>query len=322
MELSIIIVNWNSEKYIRQCLKSIYKNIKRINVEIIVVDNASYDGCKKILENEYPKVRFIQSEQNLGFAGANNLGFKYSAGKVVLFLNPDTEVIGTSIDNMYEHLITCKDSGAIGCKLLNADRSLQTSCVQPFPTITNQIFDIEWAKFHMKNLRLWGISPIYLLSDTPLAVEAVSGACLMIKRNIFEKVGLFSKDYFMYTEDLDLCYKITMSGYKVYYDSNSEIIHFGGGSTDTKRNSKFQNVLMRENIKTFMKKFYGKTYANCFQFAFVFNACIRTYTYILLSIIRGKIPCNNTLKKWINIYSWSLNQENWAKILNNKAKHG
>lgn len=319
MDLSIIIVNWNSAKYIRGCLDSIYKNVKGISLEIIVIDNASYDECKRILKSEYPKVKFIQSKQNLGFAGANNLGFKNSTGKVLLFLNPDTEIIGTSIKNIYKKLITISDAGAIGCKLLNTDLSLQTSCVQPFPTILNQVFDIEWLKFHTPQLSLWGISPINLESDNPLPVEAISGACLMIKRDLFEKIGLFSNDYFMYTEDLDLCYKIKKANYKTYYDSKSSVIHFGGGSTNIEKNNKFSDVLMRESIKTFMKKYYGRNYASLYQFVFIFNACLKIYILILLSTLRGK-KYLNILKKWLNIYSWSLNREKWAKILNNKAR--
>src|SRR5215475_8918812 len=142
-DLSIIIVNWNSKAFVRKCLVSLYANTQKTKFEIVVVDNASYDGCGEMLRAEFPKVHFIQNDKNLGFAAANNLGFESTAGRNILFLNPDTEVIGPAIDTLVEFVDHNPKAGVVGGKLLNTDKSIQTSCIQRFPTILNQVLDAD-----------------------------------------------------------------------------------------------------------------------------------------------------------------------------------
>ena len=136
--LSIVIVNWKSADFLRKCLQSIFANASDMSLEVIVVDNASFDGSAELVEREFPGVHFVQSKENLGFAGANNLGVRSAKGRNLLFLNPDTEVIGTALERMSSFLDATPDAGAVGCKLLNTDGTVQTSCIQPFPTILNQ----------------------------------------------------------------------------------------------------------------------------------------------------------------------------------------
>ena len=124
MDLSIIIVNWHSADYVEACVQSIREQTAAVNYEVIVVDNASYDGCGERLAHEYPGIIFVQSQCNLGFARANNLGSEYAQGPVLLFLNPDTEVQDRAIDRLYAHFQTLPDSGVAGCRLLNSDGSV------------------------------------------------------------------------------------------------------------------------------------------------------------------------------------------------------
>lgn len=132
MELSIIIVNWNSLAFLRACLVSVYQHIAEIPFEVIVVDNASPEDDIDSLKQRFPDVQLIKSVVNLGFAGANNLGFKESKGDYVLFLNPDTQLIGNAIETMLDQAKLLPDAGVVGCKLLNTDLSVQTSCIQRF----------------------------------------------------------------------------------------------------------------------------------------------------------------------------------------------
>src|SRR4051812_49105945 len=124
VDLSIVIVNWNSAGYVQACVRSIQTHTRDITYEIIVVDNASFDKCREQLATDYPDVRFLQSDQNLGFGGANNLGAAQSAGRVLLFLNPDTEVRGGAIHRLYRRLTRIDDVGVLGCRLLNSDESV------------------------------------------------------------------------------------------------------------------------------------------------------------------------------------------------------
>ena len=126
MTLSIIIVNWNSTDYLRECIASIYEWTRGVTFEIIVVDNASPDEDVDVLKIQFPDIRLLKSATNLGFAGANNYGFRCSSGEVVLFLNPDTKLISPAIDVLLKHKNDLPKAGIVGCKLLNSDLSVQT----------------------------------------------------------------------------------------------------------------------------------------------------------------------------------------------------
>src|SRR5664280_1246315 len=141
VDLSIIIVNWNSKSFLRQCLISLGARCKSPASEVIVVDGGSFDGCAEMLAQDFPWVIFIQSETNVGFARANNSAVSRARGRCLLFLNPDTEFLEDSISILMSRLEALPNAGAVGCQLLNSDGSLQTNCVQAFPTIWNQVLD-------------------------------------------------------------------------------------------------------------------------------------------------------------------------------------
>ncbi len=156
MELSIIYVNWNSTGYLADSIASVYATTGGFPVEIVVVDNASPLDDVDTVRQRFPDVKVIKSLNNLGFAGANNLAFAYSSGENLLFLNPDTRVIGSAIGTMLEHLKSLPKAGVIGCRLLNADLSVQTSCIQTFPTILNQVLDADFLRNRWPECPLWG----------------------------------------------------------------------------------------------------------------------------------------------------------------------
>src|SRR5262249_2706071 len=158
-----------------------------------------------------------QSKKNLGFAGANNAAFAHSRGRNVLFLNPDTEVMGNALSVMCSALDAIPDAGGVGCTLLNSDLSLQTSCIQAFPSILNQTLDFDFLQHLFPKSTLWGMRPLYAPAGPAVTVDIISGACLMVRRITFEQVGQFSTDYFMYAEDMDLCYKFTLAGWRNYF---------------------------------------------------------------------------------------------------------
>src|SRR5271170_2135321 len=245
-ELSVIIVNWNSAEFVCGCIRSIRQHTTGLICEIIVIDNASYDGCDKVLQVDDLGVTYLQSDRNLGFAKANNLAFEASRGTSLLFLNPDTEVVGPAILTLYRALHQLPAAGVVGSKLLNHDGSLQKSCIQSFPTILNQVLDSEYLVRKWPRSKLWGMAPLYRPTDHPEVVEMISGACLMLKREVFQKVGRFSEDYFMYTEDADLCYKVCRAGWKNYYVPEASVVHFGGGSSK-QAVSNFSAIIMRES---------------------------------------------------------------------------
>ena len=309
MDLSIIIVNWNSKDYLQKCIASILVWTTDINYEIIVIDSASYDGCEEMLRQHFPQVRFIQSDKNLGFAKANNVAFAVSLGQYLLFLNPDTEIDIPAVNIIYDNMQKLPNAGAIGCKMLNVDRTVQTSCIQSFPTIINQVLDSEFLRKVWPKSALWGNAPLFSAQMRPEQVEAIAGACIMVKRSIFEQVGFFSEDYFMYAEDLDLCYKIRQAGYTNYYIPDAAVIHFGGGSSG-KGPSDFAAVMMRESLWRFMKKNRGNIYGMAYRASILISAIGRLLLLMILlplqPIRKSGASWNASLKKWKAILTWSL----------------
>ncbi|MBW1929143.1 MAG: glycosyltransferase family 2 protein [Deltaproteobacteria bacterium] len=316
LELSIIIVNWNSADYVLKCIQTIKEQTLDTDYEIIVVDNASFDGCRDRLSDLHPDVIFIQSQYNLGFARGNNLGAKYASGSVLLFLNPDTEVRNNAIDRLFRCIQSLPDSGALGGKLLNSDGSIQTSCVQPFPTILNQLLDAEIFRHWFPHSKLWGNRAIFENVNGPVEVEVISGACLMIKHEVFDIINAFSTDYFMYSEDLDLCFKTQKVGLRNYYCGEAVIIHHGGGSSRRSIN-KFSAVMMCESVSRFLRKWRGSSYANSYRCAMTMSATLRLTFLLLMSARyldrRKRETFRNAITKWFAILRWSIGLEKWVK---------
>jgi len=309
MDLSIIIVNWNSRDYLRKCIGSILATPLELAYEIVVIDAGSFDGCGQMLSETFPRVRFVQSQKNVGFARANNEAFQVSHGQCVLFLNPDTEEVGPAISAMYARLQTLSGAGAVGCKLLNPDRTIQTSCIQSFPTIINQILDAECLRSRWPKAALWGMAPLYESGSEPKTVEAISGACIMLKRQVFQQVGLFSEDYFMYAEDIDLCYKVKQAGYKNYYIPEATVIHYGGGSAQT-ASSNFSFVMMRESNWRFLRKTQGRYYGMVYRASMLVCAFVRLLLLAALFPVRRarqqRDALSASVRKWQAVWRWSL----------------
>jgi GT2 family glycosyltransferase len=284
--------------------------------EVIVVDNASFDGCGERLARGYPDVTFVQSQGNLGFGKANNLGVQHSKGEVLLFLNPDTEVLDSGIDRLYEHILKLDNPGAFGCKLLNSDGSLQRSCVQKQPTLVNQVLDTDLLQRLFPKSNLWGKAAMFKNESAPAKVDVVSGACLMIQKTVFERIGEFSPEYFMYAEDLDLCFKTRQIDLHNYYIGSATIVHHGGGSSN-QSGSNFANVMMRESVFRFLRKTRGRRYSYCYRISLGGVALIRMGLLGMLYpawLAQGKRRSWNTaIRKWFRILRWGLGLERWVR---------
>jgi hypothetical protein len=316
VELSIIIVNWHSADYLLACIRSIYKQTSAINYEVIVVDNASFDGCGERLAYEHPDVIFLQSQRNLGFARANNLGAGNARGAVLLFLNPDTEVRDRAIERLYANFMTLHDAGVIGCRVINSDGSLQTSCVQSLPTVLNQMLDADILRRLFPKAGLWGTTALFEGGVTPAEVEAVSGACMMVRREVFDLVGGFSSDFFMYGEDLDLCFKLRRAGLRNFHLAKSVIVHHSGGSSQqTQKN--FSVVMMRESVKRFLQKNHGSLCSGCYRLALSSVAIIRLALLGVLFPVwlarRRTHGWSAAFRKWYAILRWGIGFERWVR---------
>jgi hypothetical protein len=265
IDLSIVCVNWNSVDYLRECIGSIYEMTRDVSFEIIVVDNASPAGDVTILEQDFPEIKLIKSATNLGFGGANNLGFRHSTGEHVLFLNPDTKLITPAVTLMLTQLRSLPDAGIVGGKLLNSDLSIQTESIQRFPRILNQLLDIEYLRLRWPACRLWQIGPLFGSATGPTRVEVIPGACQMLKREVFQSAGLYSKEYFMYAEDIDLNYKVAALGLNSYYIGNAVIVHHGGKSSRQQKVSQWSTKMKFRAMVTLFRKRRGYVYSNAYR---------------------------------------------------------
>ncbi|MGC8741647.1 MAG: glycosyltransferase family 2 protein [Candidatus Sumerlaeaceae bacterium] len=230
--LSVVIVNRNTKDVLRVCLRSLHQPQPADDVEIIVVDNGSTDGSSEMVTSEFPRVRLIALPENRGFAVANNIGMRQARGRYFLVLNSDTEIIGDALQQISDFMDTHPDVGALGPKLLNPDGTLQYSC-RRFPSFRTALFHRYslMTKLFPRNR----FSSQYLMTDIghdkTMDVDWVSGAALVIRREVFESVGGFDEEFFMYAEDVDWCYRIKMAGWRVVYLPDARILHHIGKST-------------------------------------------------------------------------------------------
>ncbi len=308
MDLSIVIVNWNSREYLEKCLASIHGNTKGVTFEIVVIDSGSFDGCDQMLRAQYPAVRFLQAAHNEGFAKANNEAFRQTVGNTVLFLNPDTEVVGAAVELLYRRLHALPRSGIVGARLLNSDGSLQSSCIQAIPTILNRVLDSDFLKNRYPTAKLWGMAALFAKGEEAQEVAAISGACLMLRRQTFIEVGLFSEDYFMYAEDVDLCYKALKAGYTNYHVPTAVVVHHGGRSSD-QAVSTFSTVMMREATWRFLRKTRGPVYGAGYRLSMFGSAIGRLAALMAGRVVLRGADCETSIRTWAAVLRWALNRE-------------
>lgn len=272
IDVSIIIVSFNTRELTSECIRSIVDNLKQLNYEIIVVDNASSDDSVGYLKKAFPQVIMISSPENLGFSKANNLGVKIAKGRFLLFLNSDTVVYPGAIEHMVKLMDEKQDAGAATCFLKLPNGKLDDAAHRGFPT--------PWrAVTHFSGLS--GILPGSMFLNgyhlgfcdlkTLHQIEALAGAFMIVRRQAGDEVGWWDEDYFFYGEDLDFCYSLAQKGWKIYFDPRVTVLHYKGASGGIKKISKEITTATRETrrkvtiarfnaMKIFYKKHYRKKY--------------------------------------------------------------
>jgi len=232
MDLSIIIVNYNVRQFLENALTSIQRAMAGLEGEIFVVDNASDDGSAEMVRTKFAGVRLIENRENLGFARANNIALREARGRFLLLINPDTIVQEDTFSVMMKFFGEHPEAGLAGCKILNPDGSFQLACRRSYPTPWVAFTKIFGMSKIFPNSKLFGrYNLTYLSPDETYPVEAVSGSFMMMRKEVYDRVGGLDEAFFMYGEDLDWCYRVLRAGYSVYYVHDTKIVHFKGEST-------------------------------------------------------------------------------------------
>jgi N-acetylglucosaminyl-diphospho-decaprenol L-rhamnosyltransferase len=259
--LSVIVVSWNTRAQLEACLVSLVAAIAELSgsAEIFVVDNASSDGSDAMVRSQFAGVRLIKNETNLGFARANNQALLQSSGAYVLLLNSDTELMPGAVQNLLAFAAVNPRLGAAGPLLLNSDRSLQPSA-QPMLTPEREFWRLSFldrllprASYRMEG---WD-------RDTPRPVETLKGACLLLRRVALAEVGLLDESYFMYTEEVDLCYRLAQAGWELWWVPQAKVIHHGEASSRQAAHEMYIQ-LYRSKVQ-FYRKFGGEKRAASFK---------------------------------------------------------
>ena len=255
-DLSIIIVNWNTRALLRECLRSVYSNLPPHTVDVIVVDNASTDGSVDMVHTEFPQANLICNSKNLGFARANNQGIALSIARYILLLNSDTVVEPDALERLIDFMDSNPRAAAAGSMLLNPDGSLQSSCY-PFPSISREL----WRLFHLDKLRAYGVYQMEGWDrNASREVDHIQGASMVLRSEVLAKTGVLDEDFFMYSEELDLCYRLKKDGWKLYWLPQSKVIHYGGKSTKQTAEKMFLE-LYRSKVLYFRKNHPKKVLA-------------------------------------------------------------
>ncbi len=231
--ISLVIVSYNVREYLNDCLQSILHSALHFKgkTEIIVFDNASRDGTLNVLKPRYNQVTWLSSDRNLGFGSGCNRGAAIANQPLLLFLNPDTLISEDTLQVMWDFYSSNPEMGAAGCKVVNRDGSLQPACKRSFPSPQVAAFKLTGLASLFPKSRVFGKYNLSYLDENKIhVVDAVSGSFLCVDKQIFQSIGGFDEAFFMYGEDLDLCYRIAELGKKNYYYPKTSVIHFKGES--------------------------------------------------------------------------------------------
>ncbi|MDD5679709.1 MAG: glycosyltransferase family 2 protein [Candidatus Omnitrophica bacterium] len=302
-DISVVIVNWNVRDFLKKSLESIYRFTEDVDFEVWVVDNNSSDGSGEMVAKEFPQVHLIANKENLGFSRANNMALTKSNGRYVLLLNPDTELIDNSLKAMTMFMDDHADIDAIGCKLIFPDGSLQYSA-RHFPSLFTDFMESlgldgafpKSAFFNYYKMGEWD-------HDDMRPIDVPYGASLLIRRNTLEKIGFMDERFFMYYDEIDLCYQIKKNGGKIYFIPDIKIIH------NSNRSSNQIPLSCAEWKLTSKLLFYEKNYGSWSVFALFFNLVLHSI------IIWGIFPVTslffkhphdiNYFKEWAR-FTWRV----------------
>lgn len=298
MEISIVIVNWNTKELLERCLESVLSNLGVLDAEIIVVDNASSDGSVAMVRRLFPTVRIIENGVNQGFARANNQAIRVSVGQFVLLLNSDTiilrDVLSRSVQYMQDH----PNVGVFGCRVLNPDGTMQATCFG-FPSLgsllwkVTGLFRLKWPRFlGREHMNHW-------LRDSERDVDVVTGCYFLVRRSAMDEVGLLDEDFFFCGEETDWCKRFKEANWRNRFAPVGEIIHIGNASG--RKQGFRRDVLLSQGLIRYYRKHGGLIVSVVAWFLIVMFILFRVVAWGVVSVVVPKIECRERFQHFFNL---------------------
>lgn len=285
LDVSIIIVNWNTRDILRDCLQSIYRHADRETFEIIVADNASTDGSADTVAADFPNVRLIRNNRNLGFAAANNQGIAIARGRYVLLLNSDTVVLEGTITRSLAFADAHPQAGVVGCRTLCPDGTVQVNCYQ-LPSLLNLALSLSHLDELLPRSRFFGRRRMTWWNyDTPMPVQAVAGCFMLVRDQALQQVGPLAEDYFMYSEDTDWCWRFHRAGWQVLYTPEPQLIHLRAASSSKAETD--MRLQERRSLLLFFDKKSGRLARRLANLMFVASALVQLAILALAKPLGG-----------------------------------
>lgn len=302
MKLSIIIVNYNVQFFLENCLNSVQNALNGIDAEIIVVDNNSVDGSVEMLAEKFPEVKCIANKENLGFSKANNQAIKIARGELILLLNPDTVVEENTFESCINFFDKLSDAGGLGIKMLDGKGNFLPESKRGLPTPSVAFYKIFGLSNLFPNSKRFSQYHLgHLSKDENHEIEILSGAFMMIRSEVLKKIGLLDEHFFMYGEDIDLSYRITQAGYKNYYLAESSIIHYKGEST--KKSSINYVFVFYRAMAIFAKKHFSHKNAQLFSTLINLAIYLRAFVAVLTRFFKHFIlPAFDAIVLYLGIF--------------------
>lgn len=285
--VSIVIINWKTPDLLAKCLDSIRELDSNFeNFEHLVVDNNSGDGSVEMLKERFPYVSVTANTDNLGFSKACNQVIPGAKGKYVLLLNPDAVVTENAITNLVNFMEAHPDCATAGPKVLNADGTLQLACRRSFPSLEASFYRLTYlSRLFPKNARLAKYNLTDADPDATIEVDALSGSCMIVRKDVIDKIGLLDEDIFMFGEDIDWCWRMKEAGWKVFYTPDSVVYHIHGAAS--RKRPVGTTINLHKGMEVFYRKHLAKNYwlpVNLLVYAAIW---CRAGLFILVNLLRG-----------------------------------
>lgn len=299
-DVSIVIVNWNTRAYLLDCIASLKATTEHATLELVVVDNGSHDGSVEAVRAAHPDAVVLENGANLGFAKANNVGFRVATGRYVCLVNTDVIALAGVIDTMVDHLDRQPDVGALGPRTVTREGALRQNC-RRFPSLANAAGDYLMLKRLLPGRFAGRTLPADTYRRTHDA-EVLSGCFLMVRREVLDQVGPLDEVFFFYGEDTDWCRRIHDAGWRLVYLADAEAVHFGGGSSGDRPEAYY--LTMEKADLTYWRKHHGPAARAAYVAMKTVYHAASTLAWVPLAAARRDGPSLRKLRGHANNLVW------------------